>query len=606
MNFNDILARCIDAIEQGATIGECLHRYPAQAAALEPLLIMVVRLSRASKTQMSSQAFDRGRAALAARTHQQRVEPRHAAIQHRRLAPIPARHSQRFPGSHNGTLPQRRPWPPSRSRPRLRVSHLLELTLCLLLIVGMVTFTRYVAFSLPGAPFYPVKSTGEQVVEILMEAAGEDITWHAGQTERYLQAMARLSQQDTATAQTLSQAIEEHWAAVLAAAQRLPVDERFAVLQVRIARLQQIEAAWAAPQGPVSTVAATTLRKLVTAGAQSLREPQAVEPLATLTPTTMLTPTPMATPTGQPPDTATPLLQASATASTSQPVLIASATPTEAPTEAPTVTIAPATATPLPPLPPTMMPSATPLPEIPVVIPRQETQKDESDSSDNDEEDSAESEAPSSADEPELARPDPAANAERPTDNTATTVTNTVIAVDETPELDPTSERPAGTETVVITPPAAPTAAGEQPAATAEVETPQATTTAETPLTTPTKTAPQATATDTQGQKATHTPAATDTPGQKATSTPAATKTPKPTATHANDEPEKPVATDAPTAATSTPAEKTPGPTVQPTANSSPAPQEATVATPATPSPSQPTTPRPTSPSGEATKVVRP
>jgi len=64
MAYQEILAQCIDAIES------CLAKYPEHVAKLEPLLRIVATMEEAPPIQMSSSAFDRGRALVVQRAAQ--------------------------------------------------------------------------------------------------------------------------------------------------------------------------------------------------------------------------------------------------------------------------------------------------------------------------------------------------------------------------------------------------------------------------------------------------------------------------------------------------------------------------------------------------------
>lgn len=578
MQFDDILAGCIEAIEQGATVEECLRRNPTHAASLEPLLRTVVSLTRESKTQMSSQAFARGRAVMAARARQHGMQQK-AAARHRR--PLAASAPQLPPSQlirhpHNGMSLRRSPLHVKQAHKGWGIPRFVGIGILLMMIIGATTFIRYTIVSLPGTPFYSVKNMGEQVVGVLMAAAGEEIDWHASQVERRLQEMVRLPQQETATLQTLSRIIEEHWAAVLAATQRLPVAERNVVLQAHLTRLEELAEKWTPSPNAIPSMATTTIRNLITAGEQILVEPAPDIPAtATGTATLTMTVTATMTPTNSP----TPLLQATPTAL--QPVLIASATPIPVTT----ATSAPATPTVISFLLPATQPTATPLPEMTVVIPLQETARDEAGSSttDSSETDSANrDEDEDHSEEPPTATAEPVVATPMPT-----------LALEEaTPSVTPTSDAVLATPTIT-TDDATVIPTTEPPPVTVEVGTAQATATLEAPLATATKNAPPVPAT------ATPELSVTNVGGAKPTNQ-AATKTPKPKATRDDDEDntKTPNATDAATAVPPTSVERTPMPTTQPTVNSSPPPTEATISALATP--------RSTGTSGEATLVVPP
>jgi hypothetical protein len=65
MNLDELLEECLSKIEQGASVAECIARYPDYAAELEPLLRLATMLSEATPRPMSDEAFVSGRRALA-------------------------------------------------------------------------------------------------------------------------------------------------------------------------------------------------------------------------------------------------------------------------------------------------------------------------------------------------------------------------------------------------------------------------------------------------------------------------------------------------------------------------------------------------------------
>ncbi|MFN8483868.1 MAG: hypothetical protein U0768_12585 [Anaerolineae bacterium] len=70
-DFDAALENCIEVIHRGASVEECLQKYPDHAARLEPLLKVAQELYAAPRAAMSADGFDaqrdRMRAALAAR-----------------------------------------------------------------------------------------------------------------------------------------------------------------------------------------------------------------------------------------------------------------------------------------------------------------------------------------------------------------------------------------------------------------------------------------------------------------------------------------------------------------------------------------------------------
>ena len=65
MNFDEILDKCIEAIEKGESVDTCLALYPAYAPELEPLLSMVGSLRSLPVPEMSLAGFESGRLAIA-------------------------------------------------------------------------------------------------------------------------------------------------------------------------------------------------------------------------------------------------------------------------------------------------------------------------------------------------------------------------------------------------------------------------------------------------------------------------------------------------------------------------------------------------------------
>lgn len=586
MTFDDILADCIEALEQGATLQECLTRYPAHATALEPYLHLVVSLSAESQTRLSAPAFQRGRQLLSAQAQQRRAhhrQPVYPAVS----ATRPMRPAAYPPNGVPHRRPhRRRPVADKRAWWSLGLPRLLRTALLLVIFLGATTFFRQVMTSLPGTTFYSVKSSGEQLVGVLMEAAGEGVPWHTAQAERRLQELAQLADSDVMTVQTLAQGVEMHWEAMLVASEGLPAAERDALLAAQISRLQQLEATWTTGQLDISPPAVATVRKLITASEAALAGPAPTEKQTETVATVTTTATPTVTAMPSSTLTPTPLLQASATVATVVPVLVPSSTPTASPTlAAPTVEeVLPTVEPPSPTEVVSEPPVTTPLPEITVQMPQQEsnTQQEDEDHSDND-------------NAAEAATVTPTPSPELPTEVTPLpTTTATVADTDGTVTTEPIDD-PA---TVVA--PLTPVSTEVQPPPVPTTQTPQVSSTVENTPAVPTKTAPGATSTavPTVEAQATGTPR----PTNQAT----ATRTPKPTATHANASTATPDAANNPTAAPPTAVENTPAPTSQPTTP----PRDEALQTPSsasvTPVLSQPIKPRPTTPSGEPTKGIQP
>lgn len=579
--FDEILADCLEALAKGATIRDCLTRYPAEATALEPLLRLAVALSREGETRLSSGAFGHGRQQLVAAARARQAQSKQkTAIHHRQPRYTPLATPQRqmpLPAYQQPYAQNGRPLPRQarNARPmhwQLRVPRLLSLALVLLALVSATTFFRQVATSLPGTWLYLVKNSSERMVAVLMTAAGEEVAWQESQLERRLHELTQLTDANgtmvsATVVQSTTQAVESNWQALLTATEGLAANERTALLQAQIARFQQLETMWADRQEGASQTAVITLRRLIASGAAALatltplEEATAVAVTATAitpisppisTPIPASTMMPMASATVTPTVTPTSLLQPSATVPVLEP--------------SPTATLisVPATVVPVGPS-PTLPP--TPLPEITVQIPRQESGEQERD-------EHKPGEGASGADAP-LATLTPL---------TVETIQTDVETV--TPAIGPGPEEGMPAPTLVSTEAATPTAADQTPTVTSGEGAWPLSTRVVVPAT------------------ATPEPVATNT--TRPTNQPNATKTPKATATQDHPEPATPNApTAAPvvTSASSTPMERTPNATTQPPVAQPPiATKEVTPETPVSASP----TPRATVSSGEATKTPQP
>lgn len=384
MQFEQVLADCIDALDRGDTIEACLNRYPAEAQALLPLLALVVELHQQPKPQLSATAFTQLRATLAAQAQQatatsrptiaafpsngQRAADRRRPLRRGERRPAPpvaaARHRQGRPPATQAAQDR----VPGRRQPALRR---LSMSLAVALLVGLVLFVRQVMVSLPGAPLYNVKTVSEQVQGLLMTAAGEEATWEARQATLRLGELAQLPATATAQQATVAQRAAVHVTSALRASTTLAPAERVAFLRAWQTDLQQLEAT--IQRNAANTPVQTSLQAALTAVALAL------------------TPTPTLLPTSVELSTATAIattVRVSATATVSPTLSGATALPAVVPSGPITATATP-TITPTPVLVPTatrveLPPStatATPLPVMTQVMPREtSTARDNNDS----------------------------------------------------------------------------------------------------------------------------------------------------------------------------------------------------------------------------------
>ena len=69
MSIDEILAQCLADIERGATLDDCLARYPQAAGELQPLLLLALQLRAAPPPSLSEDAFARGRRQMQGLAH---------------------------------------------------------------------------------------------------------------------------------------------------------------------------------------------------------------------------------------------------------------------------------------------------------------------------------------------------------------------------------------------------------------------------------------------------------------------------------------------------------------------------------------------------------
>lgn len=245
----EVLARCIAAIEQGATIEECLALYPANTKELEPYLRIVAQLRQNPPQQMSLAAFARGRAAVAAQ----------ARYQQRLQAPFLAAHTNHHPMALPLVEPARQVQMPA-SRPLipqwLALVSLLRwrpLLVTLLLVMTLLTFGRNVGDSLPGSFLYPLKLSAEQVQGYLLAGAGQQAYWYARQVQRRLAELDQAARQGSADPELVA-AVDRQLQQALDASAALPDAERQHFFATWLADLRAVQ--------PVTDADATTVATL--------------------------------------------------------------------------------------------------------------------------------------------------------------------------------------------------------------------------------------------------------------------------------------------------------------------------------------------------------
>ena len=337
--FEDILAQCLESIENGESVEACLERYPEHARELEPLLRLAVTLQRTEPPRLSPTAFARGRELVV-----------QAAAAHQRNRHRTGR-TTIISFFRRGRRAYSRP-----SRTSKWTSQAAAIAAAVVLTLASTVWAS--GNSLPGTPLYGVKRATENVQSLLYLSPEAKANWHASLAARRLEEATELQRQGQPVPPELLAEAEQELREALALSAALPPDRREALLRQWLAELQQLKDEMPADHQMLQVLDETTdeLRTL-------LQLP--VTPTPTQVPVSSPSPTPsaLAVPGTAPDMTATP----------PPPPLSTPASPTNTPVP-PTSTPVPPTSTPVPtntPAPPTstpIPPTSTPAPPVQVEI----------------------------------------------------------------------------------------------------------------------------------------------------------------------------------------------------------------------------------------------
>jgi hypothetical protein len=508
----EVLARCIAAIEQGATVEECLARYPSDAKALEPHLRIVARLRQLPPPQMSLAAFARGRAAVAAQ----------ARYQQRLQAPFLAAQTNHQPITDLVVAPARQvraPAPPPampiwlKPVAPLRWSALL---VTLILVLTAVTFARTVRESLPGSVLYPVKLRGEQVQGYLLAGAGQQAHWYARQVQRRLAELDRLASQGAADPELVA-TVERQVQQALDASATLGPADRARFFETWLADLRAIQ-----PAGDADATTVVTLGRVIARVEAAAALPP--EPLVLLPGDVNEEENGPGSTTTPPATAVEPVAVTGAPDAPASPVVLPTVTPTEFPLLPPPMS----TSTPAP----TLAPSPTeppPPPPAPVV---DEPESDESRDDESRQEQQVRPPPTNTPEQPTVTPTDVPSPTWTPVTATATTSLAVTVTATSTSTVTPTSTGPAPSPTMTATSTVAPTVTVTPSVTPTPTEDPLVTVTP-----TPTPSGEGDTPTPlTPGETPTASPTVTSRPGRR-TPTPEATPTPINTPTLAPDTP---------------------------------------------------------------------
>ncbi|MFN2201029.1 MAG: DUF5667 domain-containing protein [Caldilineaceae bacterium] len=227
MEFDDILAICIERLAKGEPIESCLERFPDEAARLEPLLLMADLVRSQPKLMLSDAGFKRGRQAVA-----------QAAATHKAFALVngPSDSSIMLveESARRASASARK-----RSRPVFAWPALAgtAIAACLLIVVLMAASQS--PSVLPGSRLYEVKLLGEEGQGLLMAAVGDEAEWHGTLAERRLAELRALqSAGRPATANQVGRLLNEVQAATEASID-LPVEVQETVVADLVENLDE-------------------------------------------------------------------------------------------------------------------------------------------------------------------------------------------------------------------------------------------------------------------------------------------------------------------------------------------------------------------------------
>ena len=222
-NFDEILAQCLESIENGEPIEACLERYPQHAQELEPLLRLAATLQRTEPPRLSPTAFARGRELVvqAAATQQANRHERG------RTPIIPFFRRRREPGA------------PRPHRAFQWTSQAAAIAAAVILTVASAVWTS--STSLPGAPLYGVKRVTENVQGLLYLSPEAKANWHASLAARRLQEAVELQRQGRPVPPELLEEAKREFREALAVSVTLPPEQRQVLLRQWLAEYGQLK-----------------------------------------------------------------------------------------------------------------------------------------------------------------------------------------------------------------------------------------------------------------------------------------------------------------------------------------------------------------------------
>jgi len=204
-DIENILDRCLDLLQEGRSIEQCLHLYPEVADDLEPLLRVAGELQRLPE-----------------------AEPRPAALRTALLragAALPSRSDVLDFSQDSGLRSSVR-----RSPVRIAFRWAAAAAAVLVLTLGLGTAS---ANSVPGDFLYPIKLATERVTFALTTSTDRRVELHLSFADSRLEELVRTAQADGQIDPLLLKRLLEHATLALEDAKPLP-DERYRQLLTRV------------------------------------------------------------------------------------------------------------------------------------------------------------------------------------------------------------------------------------------------------------------------------------------------------------------------------------------------------------------------------------
>ncbi len=185
-DFDQILDICLDRLQTGATVADCLANYPQHAAQLAPLLQVASLLEAPPGPAMSAKGLRAGEARLLAQAAKMR-----------------------------STRRQAKPAPWTGLFRRLAAAGIAGV----LLLSGLLGAGTVSAASLPGSPLYPIKQATEAVVTWAAFTPQWQTAIHLAWAERRLDEAQALLARDGSVDPSLLAALERETEQALTAAE---------------------------------------------------------------------------------------------------------------------------------------------------------------------------------------------------------------------------------------------------------------------------------------------------------------------------------------------------------------------------------------------------